>query len=83
MLDKNLSPDEQEAHLTDFYFYFDLCNEQKFYHDKKRIREETWTFWCDGMKSNFARPAFKSAWKEVCKRAGKDFKELRDLFPPD
>ena len=83
MFGETLSEQEQKDNLRNFYFYFDLCNEQEFYHTIGRVNEQTWIFWHDGMKSNFDRPAFKCAWAEVCSRAGKDFNELRLLFPPE
>ena len=83
LLGEELSEDEHKQHFDEFYHYFDLCNEQVFLNKKKRVRHSTWQFWLDGMKSNFSRPAFKRSWKEVCQRAGSDFSELRELFPPD
>jgi hypothetical protein len=80
---EKLSEPEQKEHLADFYFYFDFCNEQVFYHKIGRISEETWRFWHDGMQANLNRPAFRIAWQEVCSRAGNDFDELRKLFPSD
>ncbi len=82
MFGEKLSEQEQKNHLADFYFYFDLCNEQAHYCEIGRIKKSTWEFWYDGMKSNFDRPAFKTAWREVCSRAEKDFSELRELFKP-
>ncbi len=83
LLGEELSEDEHKQHFDEFYHYFDLCNEQVFLNKRKRIRPSTWEFWLDGMKSNFKRPAFERSWKEVCLRAGTDFSELRELFPPD
>jgi hypothetical protein len=83
LLGDELTKDELEQHLDEFYHYFDLCNEQAFLHKQGRISRKTWTFWRDGMKSNFDRPAFKRAWKEVGNRQKSDFSELRALFPPE
>ena len=83
LLGEELSEDEYKDAFDEFYHYFDLCNEQAFHHQIGRITPSTWTFWRDGMQSNFARPAFKRAWQDVCSRSGKDFAELRALFPCD
>ena len=83
LLGEPLTRQEHLEHFDEFYRYFDLCNEQAFLNQCKRIRHSTWVFWRDGMASNFRRPAFKLAWSEVCDRANSDFSELRALFPPE
>ena len=83
LLGEDISEDEYKRVFEHLYHYFDLCNEQAFHHKIGRVTPSTWVFWCDGMKSNLARPVFKRGWKEVCKRSGKDFAELRELFPCD
>lgn len=83
LLGEQLSGDEHQKHLDEFYHYFDLCNEQAFLHQRGRITSATWKFWHDGIASNLRRPAFKRAWSEIAARANGDFSELRALCPPE
>jgi hypothetical protein len=66
-------------HLDEFYSYIDLCNQQTFLRQRKRVRRSTWLFWSDGMRSNLDRPAFRAAWEIIKKEAPGDFSELRKL----
>ncbi len=83
LMGKELSEEEHNAHLDEFYHYFDLCNEQEFLHQRGRISRNTWKFWHDGIASNLQRPAFRRAWNEICTQTKSDFSELRAIFPPD
>lgn len=78
-LGEELSAEEHKEYLDEFYHYFDLCNGQIFLRQVGRVRAQTWGFWRDGMKSNFNRPAFKSAWRAISEKANEDFAELRLL----
>jgi len=77
LLGQSLKPDELASRLDDFYRYFDLCNEQAFLRQQQRITEQTWAMWCDGIRTNMARPAFAAAWEEVKVKSDGDFSELR------
>lgn len=79
LLGEPLSPDSQQRHLGDFYHYFDLCNEQVFLRQKRRISRPTWKMWRDGIRTNMSRPAFAAAWHEVKEKSECDFAELRWL----
>jgi hypothetical protein len=79
---ERLLPDEQAGLLPHFYRYFDLCNEQAFLFSLGRVSAKTWRNWEEGIKSNFARPAFSIAWEEVARRAKNDFNSLRVICPP-
>ena len=83
LLGETLTEAEYAEAFDEFYHYFDLCNEQAFHHEKKRVSNATWKFWCDGINSNLCRPAFKRAWSEIATRSNSDFSELRQLFPPE
>jgi len=78
-----LSDSEAGESLDDFLKYFDLCNEQAFLRQQKKIRRNTWRFWADGMKSNFSRPPFRQAWAVIKAKAPSDFSELRRLEQTD
>lgn len=83
LLGMELSDDEKEDHFDELYRYFDLCNEQIFLRQKERIRIGTWIFWCDGMRSNFRKPAFFWAWDKIESTKTKEFSELRRLVESD
>jgi hypothetical protein len=78
MLGESLNEKQRQATLYIFYRYFNLCNEQIMWWQQRRVCLETWCNWCDGMQSNFARPAFAAAWENIKQRSG-NFKELRRL----
>lgn len=79
-LGEDLDDKEMEDGLDEFYHYFDLCNGQVFLRQIGRISSKTWVYWCDGIRSNLERPAFKKAWKNISSRANGDFAELRLLM---
>jgi hypothetical protein len=62
------------------YRYIDLSNEQGFLHNKKRVCDETWKEWRDGIKSNMKLPAFQEVWAEVAAKRPESFAELRRLL---
>lgn len=82
LLGEPLTNEEHADSFDEMYHYFDLCNEQVFLKQAKRISDKTWTFWEDGMKSNISRPAFERAWAEIAARSENDFSELRSIVPP-
>lgn len=79
LLGVELSDEQKSKHFDELYRYFDLCNEQIYLRQKERIRVKTWRFWCDGMKSNFAKPAFRWAWEKIEFTQTKEFSEFRKL----
>ena len=78
LLGKELTDSEQNESLKYFFHYVDLSNQQVFLRKHGRIGEKTWQYWCDGIESNLARPAFKKAW-EYIKQESNSFAELRRL----
>jgi len=82
LLGEALTEEEHAEYFDEFYHYFDLCNEQIFLYLAGRISPETWKFWHDGMAAHLRRKAFIRAWSEIAERAGSDFNELRQFFPP-
>lgn len=83
LLGEALSDDEKKKHFDELFRYFDLSNEQIFLRQNNRIRKDTWLFWCDGMSSNFHKPAFKWAWEEIEKTATKEFSDFRRMVAAD
>jgi hypothetical protein len=78
--DGSLSDEEYHEAFDKLYHYFDLSNEQVFLRQIGRVSQRTWTFWCDGIRSNVKRAAFSKAWGDIDKRIGGDFRELRRLI---
>lgn len=74
-----LSAEEIQDNLDDFYSYVDLSNEQTYLRQKGRLRRDTWTNWCEGIRSNLTRPAFQTAWQLIKEKAPESFDELRRL----
>lgn len=85
LLGAELTDEEKETrqYFDELFRYFDLCNEQIFLRQKNRIRPETWVFWCDGMRSNFKKPAFQWAWAEIETTKTTEYSELRRLVNSD
>jgi len=83
LLGEILPTELMQAHLPDFYRYFDLSNNQIFLRQIGRISKKTWVFWVDGIKTNLARPAFAKSWEDIGRRSDKDFSELRRLIAED
>ncbi|MFT3684361.1 MAG: hypothetical protein QM783_05440 [Phycisphaerales bacterium] len=80
VLGEPLSEDELAAALPEFFWYFDLSNQQVFLRRHQRVSDLTWSLWSEGIRANLARPAFAAAWERVVKdRASGDthFSELR------
>ena len=61
------------------YNYLDLCNEQIYLRKKKRIRYSRWVEWCDGIKENLEKPAFREVWEEIKKESPQTFSFLTQL----
>jgi hypothetical protein len=81
--DETIASNIVSEHLSVFYRYFDLCNEQVFLHAKGRVSEETWHEWRSGIIANMRRPAFEAAWSEIEPHISGDFQELRELTKLD
>ena len=80
---EELTAREKARAQDEFYRYFDLTNGQIFLREVGRISEQTWAFWCDGIKTNMQRVAFEAAWKDIGGKAQLDFAELRLLIECD
>jgi hypothetical protein len=61
------------------YRYIDLSNEQALLHEKKRVTDEAWKEWSEGIRVNMELPAFREVWAEVGEKCPENFKELRAL----
>jgi hypothetical protein len=79
LLGEELADEEHTASLDKFFSYVDLSNEQIFLRQSGRIGEVTWQNWCDGIRHNLSRPAFRRAWEEIKLRSADSFTELRRL----
>lgn len=47
--------------------YFDLCSEEFFLGKNKKIEDDVWSEWKEGIKFTFTKIAFKDAWKIITK----------------
>jgi len=81
MLGEELGDEEIEAHLKWFYIYFDLTNSQIFLRMRDRVRLDTWTEWCGGIRDNFRQPAIAKAWDRIKPKLAENstLNELRRL----
>lgn len=80
LLGDDITKEEMNNLFDEFFSYFDLSNEQIFLRQIGRIRDETWIFWCDGINSNFRKPAFQRAWEKFENMKTSEFSELRRLL---
>jgi hypothetical protein len=77
VLGQPLTDDEVTAELPNFYWYFDLSNQQVFLRRHQRIGDLTWTTWAEGIRTNLARPAFAAAWQRITAAQPHLFADLR------
>ena len=77
LLGECLSADDLEDALPAFYWYFDLTNEQVFLRRHRRVSEQTWSSWADGIRRTMGRPAFAQAWLQIQRGPIGPFAELR------
>jgi len=87
-----LTAQERAASFKFIYRYIDLCNEQKYLHERGRIGNQTWDEWEDGIVGNLARPELRSAWSYIAHYATRqnpdgtlerEFACLRALIEPE
>ncbi len=57
--------DNKDELRENIYNYLDLCNEQTYLRQQKRIRKNSWKDWNDGIRDNLSKPAFKEVWDEI------------------
>jgi hypothetical protein len=63
-----------------FYDYFELCDEEVFYHRSKRVSERTWADWKMGIEANMRKPAFRASWADLSAAAPEQFELLRGML---
>jgi hypothetical protein len=56
------SSEERRRVLAVFREYLNLCSEEKWLHDQKRIDRPTWNIWECGMQDVARFPSFREAW---------------------
>ncbi|MBP7679060.1 MAG: hypothetical protein KA096_01390, partial [Bacteroidales bacterium] len=59
-----LEKQDKDSCIRYIRVYFDLCSEQHFLFKTKRIDQDIWKEWEEGMKHFFSIPAFKIIWQE-------------------
>jgi len=83
LLGRALDDAELSRSLRAFYDYFDLSNEQAFLHARKRVRDDTWQNWREGIDQHMSREAFKQAWLQMLPDLDGSFDDLRKLLPKE
>ena len=88
LLGRKLTHEERVRTLDDFYHYVDLCNEQAYLNETRRISKKAWKEWREGIKGNLGKPEFKRAWSYIAHFAKDadgvvEFAPLRKVAPPD
>lgn len=69
---------EDDAIRRAMYDYFELCEEQAYYHARGRVSDDTWTEeWLPGIEANVARAAFRQAWLELSAASPEQFDLIR------
>jgi hypothetical protein len=58
--------DERRRILSVFREYLNMCSEEKWLHDHRRIDHATWRIWERGMQDTASFPSFRDAWKVLC-----------------
>jgi hypothetical protein len=79
LIGKPIKDNKKDVLREIIYNYLDLCNEQTYLWQKKRISKNRWKDWNDGIKDNLAKPAFKEVWDEIKKKAPGTFTALELL----
>jgi hypothetical protein len=51
-----------EKVLRAFFDYFELCEEELYYRQARRVSDSAWSDWSEGIELNLRRPAFREAW---------------------
>jgi len=65
LIGKPINDDKKDDLREIIYNYLDLCNEQAYLWQKKRVSKNRWKEWNDGIKDNLSKPAFKEVWDEI------------------
>jgi hypothetical protein len=76
LIGKPINDNKKDDLREIIYNYLDLCNEQTYLRQKKRISKNRWKEWNDGIKDNLAKPAFKEVWDEIKDQAPRTFTAL-------
>ncbi len=55
---------EREHIKKAILLYFDLCSEEYYLHENKKIDDAVWAEWEEGIMFNMSKPAFNGIWKK-------------------
>ena len=76
--------DERHRVLAVFREYLNLCSEEKWLYDHRRVDRPTWNIWKYGMQDVARFPSFQEAWQVLSPEyeAYEDFQEfVAELLP--
>ena len=76
LIGKSINDDKKDDLREIIYNYLDLCNEQTYLRQKKRVSKHRWEEWNDGINDNLSKPAFKEVWNEIKDKAPTTFTAL-------
>jgi hypothetical protein len=57
-----LLPDERRRLLISLRRYFNLCSQEFYLRNRKRIDTETWRIWESGIRATMRLPTFRTGW---------------------
>ena len=61
----DLDTAERHRVLNAARMYINMCSEEHYLHDKRKIDHETWNIWVLGMRDAFRLPWFRAVWSEI------------------
>lgn len=64
------SESERFRILSVFREYLNMCSEEKWLHDHRRIDHATWRIWVHGMRDAACLPSFRDAWQILYQEYG-------------
>jgi hypothetical protein len=77
--------DERNRILSVFREYLNMCSEEKWLNEHRRIDRATWSIWERGMRDTASFPSFSDAWRVLCSEydAYPDFQKFvsNELLP--
>lgn len=77
--EQDYDPSHRDARRA-FYDYFELCEQECYYRQQRRIGDKTWNDWRVGIRSNHAKASFRSAWHDLAAAAPNQFETFRQVF---
>lgn len=58
-------PENERRILSAFREYLNMCSEEKWLYDHRRVDQATWSIWEHGMRDTASFPSFGDSWKTL------------------